>query len=134
MLLLHAVLAAICLSLLHGGLQAPYGTPLLESLTQFFQEAMPPFAAFVGLLELFVLIAIVVCCFGHWCLMQATMPSDSPLMSRVPRSFASNLSLNLLRRVWHWRLVLTRLLLFRSRSRALASTAADLAGAAPLLI
>ena len=134
---LQAALIVACLALLHWASQAPFETPLLESLKEFVQEAVPPFAGIMGLIELALFLVIVVCCFGHCCLMQAVIyPADFAILSRLRRMillpFAVCRSL-----VSPIRLCLAKtsgpLPIFSSR-RTASPTAAALAGAAPLLI
>ena len=136
MIILLAALAVTCLALLNGGLQAPFGTPLLESLTEFVQEAVPPFAGFVSLLELALFLVIVVCCFGHWCLVQAAIcPADFVILSRLHRLISLPFAI--------WRSLVSPIrlhlaktggpLLNPSLRQTASPTAADLAGAAPLL-
>ena len=136
MSILQAVLMVTCYGLLNGGLQVPSGIPLSESITGFIREVAPPVAGFVGLLELVVFLVIVVCCFGHWCLIQATLNPDKSLLSRVRRFISSRVTLalspNSLCRILPPAFV-GRLIL-RAQSRPLPSTPAGLAGAAPLLL
>ena len=120
-------------AVLIGWLAYLAGLPPAEFAFGFVQDAVLPAAGATAQLSMVALSFAAVACFGFWCQSQAKLPSDTPLLLRMPRfvstAFALNVSLNSLRRI-----LLPALVSLRARYWALASTPSDLSGAAPLLL
>lgn len=135
--ILQAVLMTTCFALLYAGWLAPLGVPLSESVAEVVQDVVPPVAGFVGLLELVVFFVIVVCCFGQWCLMQAAIrPADFAILSRLYRLISLPFSIchPLASPISPYLAKTGSPLRTFSLRRTASPTAADSAGAAPLLI
>ena len=119
-----------------GLLALSAGLPPAEFAFGFVEDAALPLAGATAKLGIAALCLAVVAAFGRWCQSQARLRAETPLLSRMPRSVASNLTLNLSfkfpRCISH--LALAIHLPLHTRSRALSSTPADLSGADPLLL